>query len=874
MTTTGKRIILCSDGTGNSSSSVFKTNVWRLYQALDLSRPDQIAQYDDGVGTSSFKPLAILGGVFGIGLASNVRDLYAFVCRHYRPGDSIYGFGFSRGAFTIRVLSGLIASQGIVRYENEADLQRKVRRAYQDYRSRFRTQSVITRPIHDLLRWSRDRLLDIKDRLGGYKPYDRPELRLRKLRPLPDGSTAPREREEQAIREAGNRPAGIEFLGLWDTVDAYGLPIDEMTRAVDDYFWPLTMRDRELRPNVRYARQALALDDERNTFHPVLWKEDATHQTKPARDRRLLQVWFAGMHSNVGGGYPIDSLSHVPLIWMIDEIDSRKIGDSPTRRGLYFIETRVEAYRQSADPLGPISDSRAGFGAYYRFQPRRFPLLAREAPPDFVAYATSVVKDEVQRRFGKAKLDQKVPNDLGTPPAAQVTEEEDRTPYELEKPILHHSVVHRLVSGIENYAPIIIPPDARVIDKHGNLVDLDRYVAASNRLNRKDGPLQLASPVEQQKHQDVIDNLVWRRRVFYFLTLFTTLFFAAGPFYLETERTDGDDPRTFAWPSALAEAIGSYVPGFFKPWIDAYAANPWWFLSFAVLLFVLNIVGASLKAKINNCAGMAWRKAAAAGQNGMNLSPLGRMLAALRKSWLYIAVFRWLKGTGLPGLFAALFLLVGMAVVMQGWFNLTASPKKLVASATLDACRSQGALLPVAAGETKAASPFDTRCQAWPSRLRLQGGMRYEITLRLSPSAPEAGLSCPGNLWLDLNYPADPFGLYAPDEASWGWHAARHVTYFIGLPFRRHIDRPWFTLVAQSGEDGRAVTPLVPKVPPGRKPDSRAAFVSEFTAQRSGELFLYVNDAVNVLGLDFYANNCGQARVSLRPLDWDPAFNR
>ena len=89
-----KNIVLLSDGTGNSSSKLFTTNVWRLYQALDLTDPArQIAYYDDGVGTSSFKPLAILGGVFGFGLKRNVIDIYSFCCRNYRYCDRIYGFG-------------------------------------------------------------------------------------------------------------------------------------------------------------------------------------------------------------------------------------------------------------------------------------------------------------------------------------------------------------------------------------------------------------------------------------------------------------------------------------------------------------------------------------------------------------------------------------------------------------------------------------------------------------------------------------------------------------------------------------------------------------------------------------------------------------
>ncbi len=82
-----RKIILLSDGTGNSASKVWRTNVWRTFESLDLSNSDQVAFYDDGVGTSSFKPLAIIGGAFGYGLKRNVIDLYKFVCRNYRSAS-------------------------------------------------------------------------------------------------------------------------------------------------------------------------------------------------------------------------------------------------------------------------------------------------------------------------------------------------------------------------------------------------------------------------------------------------------------------------------------------------------------------------------------------------------------------------------------------------------------------------------------------------------------------------------------------------------------------------------------------------------------------------------------------------------------------
>jgi hypothetical protein len=114
-----------------------------MFCALDLTKDDQVACYDDGVGTSSFKPLAILGGAFGIGLRRNVISLYKFACRNFRAdGDEIFAFGFSRGAFTIRVTIGLILDQGLIKAKgiSESELDRLARRAYRDYhRKHFHT---------------------------------------------------------------------------------------------------------------------------------------------------------------------------------------------------------------------------------------------------------------------------------------------------------------------------------------------------------------------------------------------------------------------------------------------------------------------------------------------------------------------------------------------------------------------------------------------------------------------------------------------------------------------------------------------------------------------------------------------------------------
>ena len=100
---------------------------------------------------------------------------------------------------------------------------------------------------------------------------------------------------------------------MWDTVAAYGTPISELTRGIDLWIWPLWFADYKLNDKVQAARQALALDDQRDTFHPLIWNET------DEGTGRIQQVWFAGMHSDVGGGYPDDALAYVSLEWMMKE---------------------------------------------------------------------------------------------------------------------------------------------------------------------------------------------------------------------------------------------------------------------------------------------------------------------------------------------------------------------------------------------------------------------------------------------------------------------------------------------------------------------------------------------------------------------------
>jgi uncharacterized protein (DUF2235 family) len=225
-----------------------------------------------------------------------VLDIYRYACRNYQPHDEIYGFGFSRGAFTMRVVIALIASEGLVDSSNEDELRRRSVRAYRRLRLEFLPRKL-TWPTR-LFRAIRDRLIGWSDRWRGIEPYD---------------------------DAASNRHPPIRFVGVWDTVSAYGGP-NRGDHARDRHtgYSPSACRTYELNRKVLCARHALAIDDERDSFHPLLWDEvceEEMRERSEVPEGRLQQVWFTGMHSDVGGGYPDESLSYVSLLWMMEEAE-------------------------------------------------------------------------------------------------------------------------------------------------------------------------------------------------------------------------------------------------------------------------------------------------------------------------------------------------------------------------------------------------------------------------------------------------------------------------------------------------------------------------------------------------------------------------
>jgi uncharacterized protein (DUF2235 family) len=350
-----KNIVICSDGTGNTAIKGRGTNVFKLFEAVDLNghRWDprlqpQVAFYDDGVGTEDFKPLRVLGGAAGWGLSKNVRQLYRELARIYDRGDRIWMFGFSRGAFTVRTLAGMIGSCGVVDRQHaatDADLDRLVHRAYSAYRACYQTTlgKAVRRVFGGVSRESRQAGIDFARQFG--------------VRPDPR----------------------IHFIGVWDTVDAVGLPFhlsDIINATVYRYKFP----DRLLSDYVDHAYHALSIDDDRQSFHPLLWDEK---RPDGSRDSRIEQVWFAGVHSNVGGGYPKQGMSLLTLDWMMAKAELH---------GLRFNCRDRDTYRDHSSVDDKLYNPRAGLGTFYRWAPRDIAEMCRIRHVDPIRVHVSAIE--------------------------------------------------------------------------------------------------------------------------------------------------------------------------------------------------------------------------------------------------------------------------------------------------------------------------------------------------------------------------------------------------------------------------------------------------------------------------------------------------
>ena len=306
-----KNIVVCCDGTSNEYGDC-KTNVLKLFSVLPKGDPDQVTFYDPGVGTFS-APAAltkttravtrVFGLAFGYGITKNIGDAYRFLMDTYEPGDRVYLFGFSRGAYTARAVAAMIHKCGLLEPGN-----------------------------HNLL------------------PY---ALKLFKYERTP--------RVYAGFKRTFSRRCDVHFLGVWDTVSSVGWVYD-----------PLTLQFTMTNPIVRTVRHAIAIDERRCFYRQNLWG-------KPGRGQDVKQVWFAGAHCNVGGGYEetASGPSQISLEWMIDEaVQADLVVDTDRRRLVVPLKPATpsddEEFHASPDGAAPLQRSLKGPWWIAEILPKRF----------------------------------------------------------------------------------------------------------------------------------------------------------------------------------------------------------------------------------------------------------------------------------------------------------------------------------------------------------------------------------------------------------------------------------------------------------------------------------------------------------------------
>jgi uncharacterized protein (DUF2235 family) len=311
-----KNILIFSDGTGQGSGMPAdqRSNVWKLWNATEKAAPgQQIAFYDEGLGAEHKKEwwrwaYDLASKATGLGISQNIKDCYVALIEFYEPGDRVFLFGFSRGAYTVRSLGGVLSLCGIPQQDKggksargdkavrTALAEEAVSKVYQHYGNDAKTRQ------------------------------ERADL----------GKKFRADYNSFAI-DTSNPPFPY-FIGVWDTVRALGIPGSSGVSFVFSH----AFHDATLNPNVPYARQALSIDENREIFAPEIW--DESKESAEARARgRIKQTWFPGVHSDVGGGYAETGLSDLALAWMIVEatsipnpviVDSAKLTLAPSFEGL------------------------------------------------------------------------------------------------------------------------------------------------------------------------------------------------------------------------------------------------------------------------------------------------------------------------------------------------------------------------------------------------------------------------------------------------------------------------------------------------------------------------------------------------------------
>ncbi|RUM94970.1 MAG: hypothetical protein DSZ28_00425 [Thiothrix sp.] len=503
-----KNIVLFSDGTNNQGGSGYDTNVWRLHNMLDThdnnkekGKPKQIAFYDDGVGTHKSAPLKLAGLLCGWGLSQNVRDLYVYLASHYEAGDAIYLFGFSRGSFTVRMLANLID------YASLPD----------DPDSTLSPKQLMHLAKQALKSYKRH----IKSQKGDYLPPT-----------LPASDTTIKMLNKVDIR----------CMGVWDTVNSTGLPINALRKFILPW-WVQDSSIEHLPQCVKTGFHALAIDEARESFSPTLWNEKEL-----TKDQYVEQVWFSGVHSNLGGGYPKDSMAQVSLEWMTDrlmllpKLEQQRKNVSFESGVLRFNVKRNMLYAE-ANVNGKLYDSRSGLNAFYRYQPRDISRLCMDASGQKIS-------------------------------------------------LIHHSVFQRIDNATSFYAPFNIR-EFRVVDNHVQLPhEVEQHV-----VNTKDN-------AGDDSRADILHS-VNSRVLLYWVFIGLSITTAILPFFqMSTFWIDGKIQLL----STPIRALGNILPDFLSSWVEWYAAHPSLFLLLlGLFLFKRIVVKKKIENRLLNVARDVWQ---------------------------------------------------------------------------------------------------------------------------------------------------------------------------------------------------------------------------------------------------------------------------
>ncbi|KAF1959727.1 hypothetical protein CC80DRAFT_405721, partial [Byssothecium circinans] len=286
-----KRLIVACDGTWlNSDNGMMNgklsvpSNVTRISRAIKAVSQDgipQIVNYHFGVGAQGGKLNRIISGTTGEGLGDNVREAYSFLANNYHVGDEIFLLGFSRGAFTARSIAGLIGQIGLLTKKGLNSLPE----VFEDVKNR---------------------------RNPGYVPKN-PNV------PFPNKPSANSSKYADELERRGltRLDIHIKAIGVWDTVGSLGTPrVGWLTKVglQSNESKEMAFYDTKLSNCIENAFQALSLDERRSAFSPAVWEKPEGNRTT------LRQVWFPGVHSNVGGGYDDQQLANITLAWMMSQM--------------------------------------------------------------------------------------------------------------------------------------------------------------------------------------------------------------------------------------------------------------------------------------------------------------------------------------------------------------------------------------------------------------------------------------------------------------------------------------------------------------------------------------------------------------------------